>query len=408
MKTCAIVLTMGLYAPSAMSGEPCAGFGQADTAVLGMLASNPQLAGAAVVIGDRNGIIHEAFFGTYDDTTTIPIASASKLISGVAIMTLIDQGLLDPDAPVRDYLPIDFSVANAGLKSTMTVRQMFAHTSGLPGEDATSTILADQTITLEEAVQIIACCTPLRDIPGDSFAYGGLSMHTAGRVAEVLSGQDWESFFTSNISTPLGLTSIDYQGLGPTTNPRVSGSAQSNLRDYARILQTLLRGGEIDGVRILSEQAVADMFVDQTVGLPVRYTPATSENWGYGFGGWVSNTDTEGNTTEFTSPGAFGFTPWIDLDRGLFGIVMVEGALAQLNDDINGIKRSLEARVDECAGLCRADLAEPLGSLNFFDIVAYLNLYNTGMPDADLAQPFGRINFFDIAAYVAAYNAGCP
>lgn len=57
---------------------------------------------------------------------------------------------------------------------------------------------------------------------------------------------------------------------------------------------------------------------------------------------------------------------------------------------------------------CGADIAEPFGVLNFFDLAAYLGLYNAGDPAADLAEPFGTLNFFDLAAYLAAYNAGCP
>ena len=48
------------------------------------------------------------------------------------------------------------------------------------------------------------------------------------------------------------------------------------------------------------------------------------------------------------------------------------------------------------------------GLLNFFDVAAYIALYNAGDPAADLAPPFGVFNFFDIAAYMALYNDGCP
>ena len=57
---------------------------------------------------------------------------------------------------------------------------------------------------------------------------------------------------------------------------------------------------------------------------------------------------------------------------------------------------------------CPADLVPPDGVLNFFDLAAYLDLYNAQNPAADFAAPFGVINFFDLAAYLDAYNAGCP
>ncbi len=59
-------------------------------------------------------------------------------------------------------------------------------------------------------------------------------------------------------------------------------------------------------------------------------------------------------------------------------------------------------------GCNEADLAAPFGSLNFFDLATYLDLYNAQDPAADLAAPAGVFNFFDLAAYLDFYNAGCP
>ncbi len=60
------------------------------------------------------------------------------------------------------------------------------------------------------------------------------------------------------------------------------------------------------------------------------------------------------------------------------------------------------------AEICVADLAAPFGTLNFFDLSAYLDFYNAQDPAADLAAPFGVFNFFDLAAFLDAFNAGCP
>lgn len=57
---------------------------------------------------------------------------------------------------------------------------------------------------------------------------------------------------------------------------------------------------------------------------------------------------------------------------------------------------------------CRADLAPPFGSLNFFDVAAFLGLFNANDPRADIAAPFGTINFFDLSTYIGWFNAGCP
>ena len=56
---------------------------------------------------------------------------------------------------------------------------------------------------------------------------------------------------------------------------------------------------------------------------------------------------------------------------------------------------------------CPADLNGD-GGVNFFDLAAYLDLFNAGDPAADLSAPFGVLNFFDLSAYLDQYNAGCP
>jgi beta-glucanase (GH16 family) len=65
-------------------------------------------------------------------------------------------------------------------------------------------------------------------------------------------------------------------------------------------------------------------------------------------------------------------------------------------------------RLTQVGGCSAADLAEPYGSLNFFDVSAFLGAFNTQSPDADLAEPTGVWNFFDVSAFLGLFNAGCP
>ncbi|MEM9373348.1 MAG: GC-type dockerin domain-anchored protein [Planctomycetota bacterium] len=60
-----------------------------------------------------------------------------------------------------------------------------------------------------------------------------------------------------------------------------------------------------------------------------------------------------------------------------------------------------------CLSVCAADLVEPFGVLNFFDVAAFLASYNTREPAADLAQPLGVWNFFDIVEFLRLFDAGC-
>ena len=103
------------------------------------------LPGGAVLVGDRQGLLYERYFGTYTQGAVVPIASASKLLSAVRILQLIDRGSLDGNAPVSTYLP-QFT----GDKASMTVLQMFSHSAGY-GDDSGDPLVFNRTITLKDA-----------------------------------------------------------------------------------------------------------------------------------------------------------------------------------------------------------------------------------------------------------------
>ncbi len=76
--------------------------------------------------------------------------------------------------------------------------------------------------------------------------------------------------------------------------------------------------------------------------------------------------------------------------------------------DFNTIAGDQFINLSDTSVPCPADLAAPFGTLNFFDIAAYIGLFNAGDPVADFAAPFGALNFFDIVEYINQFNAGCP
>lgn len=63
---------------------------------------------------------------------------------------------------------------------------------------------------------------------------------------------------------------------------------------------------------------------------------------------------------------------------------------------------------DMGGGCSDADVAEPFGVLNFFDVAAFISAFNAQDPSADIAAPFGAWNFFDVSTYITLYNQGCP
>jgi CubicO group peptidase (beta-lactamase class C family) len=84
----------------------------------------------------------------------------------------------------------------------------------------------------------------------------------------------------------------------------------------------LLDSGTFAGRRVLSPAAVAAMEHDWRRGAAVE-PPAPVRSFGYGIGMWIDRTDSAGRAVELSSQGAYGFTPWIDRERNLLGVLAV-------------------------------------------------------------------------------------
>ncbi|HYG79317.1 MAG TPA: serine hydrolase domain-containing protein [Pyrinomonadaceae bacterium] len=301
----------------------------------------PRIGSGALLVVKDGRVIYRRAFGRGSEERVVPVASASKWLSAAVIMTLVDEGKLGLDDPVSKYLP-SFS----GDKAAITIRQLFSHTSGLPPE---ARCRNDKATTLERCAEEMAGLR-LRATPGAEFHYGGVSMHVGGRVAEVVSGKAWNDLFLEKIAAPLGMTRTDYFSYGATRNPRPEGDARSSVDDYGRFLQMLLNRGEFNGRRVLSEAAVAEMHKDQTGGARIAYT--IYEKHGdlnpellrarYGLGVWREVVEAEtGELLEASSQGALGFSPWIDLERNLGGVLLVQSSFSKVMPVYLELKREI-------------------------------------------------------------------
>jgi CubicO group peptidase (beta-lactamase class C family) len=288
-----------------------------------------QLGSFAVVIIQNNRIVYRKSFGNYRIDQVVPIASSSKWLAGALVMSLVDDGKLSLDAPVSKYLP-EFT----GDKAAITVRHLFAHTSGLPPEIGCRN---NRQTTLEACAKQIASVNPGGQ-PGSEFFYGGVSMHAGGRVVEVVTGKSWNDAFVERIAKPSGMTHTDFFAYGPTSNPRPAGDARSTLDDYAKFLQMILNGGELNGQRVLSANAVEEMHRDQTRGSTIAYSifgnkghldPALPGSR-YGVGMWGEKTDAQsGRILLASSPGALGSYPWIDFENKVAAAIFTRGTFSR-------------------------------------------------------------------------------
>jgi len=278
--------------------------------------------GAGLILINDNQILYRKAFGNFTPETVVPIASASKWISACVILTLVDEGTLNLDDRESRYLP-EFN----GKKGTITIRQMFSHTHGLPDTPAYH---RNTHLMMPEAVRLISELEPVA-APGTTLYYSGTGMQIAGRIAEIATGKQWAQIFQEKLGLPCELKYTDYYAFGTTKNPNVAGSVQTCLDDYGTIVMMLLGKGLFNGRRVLSEHAVSEMFSNQTGNVPIVRTPfksfrdldPASPSWRYGIGCWLEKMDTEtGYASRASSGGAFGCMPFVDYELGLAGVYL--------------------------------------------------------------------------------------
>lgn len=329
-------------APFGAATGGIADYAQADALVQDLVAAVP-LAGAGLVVSGGDAVLHEAYFGNYTADTRVPVASASKWVSAVAIARLVDEGLLAWDTTVGSLMP----EAPAD-KHPITLRQLFSHTSGLAGGEGGC--LGDQTTTLAACAATILAA-PLARPPGACFSYGGGSMQVAGRLAELATGQSWDTLFVQRVATPLGLTATDYAfnstapGYVSVPNPRIAGGVRSTARDLARIARLFAAEGSFGGAQLLAPATIAYMMADQTDGAPYASNPDPT-SFGYGIGLWRNRVDASAIALEVASPGAFGTWPWFDRATGVGGVLLVRNALG----NVEPTARRLTAAVRTASG----------------------------------------------------------
>lgn len=314
--------------------------------------------------------------------TIFRIYSMTKPITSVAAMMLFEEGALRLDHPVSKYIPefADTEVWDGGdLKDFETrkpereiqIRDLFTHTSGLTYgflfQHEVDALYRREKIgrpdeTLEEFCVWLAGL-PLVFSPGERWNYGH-STDVLGRIVEVASGQPLDVFFRERIFGPLGMADTDffvppekidrlmtcyskdpmtgevtvsdeggaaskaYAAQPPLLN--AGGGLASTLRDYHRFCLCLLRGGTLDGARLLSPKTLEFMRQNHLPGgATVRdmgdktFSEARMDGNGFGLG-WSVVVD----PVELMQPGSMGTYSWGGLANTFFWIDPEEELIA--------------------------------------------------------------------------------
>ncbi len=291
--------------------------------------------GAGLVVVREEGELHRSVHGGMTTDEVLPIASASKWLAVAVVLTFVDEGKLDLDVPVSRYVK-EFDRAD---KEALTLRQCLAHTGGLPAR------LEERMRGFDMAKFAAAAADAgLRDNPGVSFRYGGTGFQVAAVACERVAGKSWHELFAERIAVPLGLENTRFGTLlpvggeaGTAALPWVAGGAVSTLADYERFVRMLVGKGEYGGRRVLSEASVQAMFRDQVPErIEVRAVGFDAAEVRYGLGTWIERLADGG--IRVSDPGAFGFTPWIDLDLGTGGVFAVRDRVGRVMPHVRSVQ----------------------------------------------------------------------
>lgn len=285
------------------------------------------LPGASLLVVQHGVLVEQEAWLGYDLDTVVPIASASKWLTAATIMTLVDDGLIELDAPISTYVP-----ELTGTVGTITMRQLLSFTSGLVDDDRLA-CHEDASVTLYDcAVDVVR--HGVVHAPGEAFRYGSEHMLVAGAIAELVTGRSFQTLFRERIAEPLHMDHTWFTQVGDPNrpmdevdHPMPAGSAVSTLGDYARFVEMIAHDGMApDGRRILAADTIAEMQHDQIA--DARYAFAArfrmEAKTPYGLGEWLDEVDADGDAIVVSSDGAFGFRPWIDTRNDLFGVYLVD------------------------------------------------------------------------------------
>jgi CubicO group peptidase (beta-lactamase class C family) len=276
--------------------------------------------GLLLCTGDKT--LYKRAFGADTIETVHLLASATKLASGTAVVTLVQDKLVTLDDPIRKYLPKFGPVRGA-----ISIRQLLAQTHGMPaGHPSIPRPQQDNGMTLAECVDQIAEDDSVDFPPGSKQQYRpAVSYQIMGRIAEVATGEPWATLFEKRIARPLEMTTFDY---GKTANPRIGGGAKCALQDYGNMLQMHLSGGVFNGRRVLPEELVAEMQKDQSYGAPFSQgRSGLRKQYGYGLTWWIDLLDERNQPVQFSVAGAFGAIPWLNSKAGYGGFLLVQNRL---------------------------------------------------------------------------------
>src|SRR5947208_15958977 len=142
------------------------------------------------------------------DSTMFGIGSVSKMFATIAVMQLVDRGVVDLDTPLVTYLPA-FRMAAGGYEN-ITVRMLLNHSSGFPGTDSRNMIIRSPVPGYLDQVLQTLSMSRLKAPPGYLRVYCNDGFTITAPLVQALSGKSYVHFGQDESLTPIGMANIRY------------------------------------------------------------------------------------------------------------------------------------------------------------------------------------------------------
>lgn len=268
------------------------------------LMAEQDIPGLAIAVVDDSRVLWAEGFGYTDDDhktaitpdTIFSVQSSSKTFTAVAIMTAVQDGLLDLDTPITTYLP-DFtvhSIFEEHPEHKITLRMLLGHTAGFTHEAPVGNNFDLEPVTFEAHIQSISN-TWLRFPVGTGYAYSNLGIDLAGYILQTISGKPFAQYVQDRLLLPIGMVNSSFDMAQIRANPNraighssplpevplevptvPAGGLYTSANDMARFLQFHLNQGSVDGDIVLRPG-----LLDEMVTVP---PPAEGSPEGYALG----------------------------------------------------------------------------------------------------------------------------
>ena len=256
--------------------------------------------GVAISIVKGDDVLFRGAYGLRDVEAQLPMtedtrfamASVTKSFTAMSVALLVDQGKLEWDKPVREYIP-EFILDDPYATEHVTVRDMLSHRTGLPRHDLAAWRLDLPRADFVKRMRHLKFSTSFRE----KFQYNNLMYYATAYLVEQVAGQRWEDFMQEHVFSPLGMDATNLApeppregqvnakgyrvdrdeeggakglilmpfGAHTELSPGSAGALFSTLSDLTRWLKVHVNDGRLGDTRFVSPDNLHQMHLPQTI-----------------------------------------------------------------------------------------------------------------------------------------------